>query len=156
MTKFSEIPEPSRSALKELYFHTLAIKSQEDKDLNGLGVRLLFIANAAGLAVVITFLGTLIQSGKSYETFVSSMKLFFAGAICAALIQIFLMIASSMAMNVLGTQLEQFIRGNIDLEKLRPYGLNRRGKLIVLSLYAFAAVLFFIAVWRAFSGLESL
>jgi hypothetical protein len=156
MTKFSEIKEPERSTLTALYLEVLKTRAQEDRDLNSLGVRLLFISNAAALAAVITFIGALVQTGKSYLPLVTPLKFFFAGGVCAAAFQVLLMAMSSMSTAHLGTQLEQFVKNQLELEALRGYGFTRRGLILFRLLYAASAASFFLGAWRAFTALGQL
>ena len=154
MTKFLDMPESERSALVDLHKEFLRMKSEEDHDLGRLGVRVFFLANAAGAAALVTFMGILVQVGKNYEPFTVALVLFLCGAACAALLQMALMSASTNAVHFLGTQLEEFVRGRKDVEELRPFRLNGMSKNIIRCLLLSALVLFLSGVWKAFVDLR--
>jgi hypothetical protein len=122
------------------------IKSAESQEISRAGLQLLVIGNGAGILVLATFMGVIVQKGDSLSDLISSLIAFLVGATSGALMYVPLIAVASDAASHLGTTIEKFFNDQIELEELQGYSLNKRGKLVVNGLLLLSILCFVVGV----------
>lgn len=144
--KFSELPERRANAIASLFLKVAEIKSAESQEISRAGLQLLVIGNGAGILVLATFMGVIVQKGDSLSDLISSLIAFLVGATSGALMYVPLIAVASDAASHLGTTIEKFFNDQIELEELQGYSLNKRGKLVVNGLLLLSILCFVVGV----------
>ena len=154
--KFSDFSDREAQALVTYYTQLLTVKAQEDQSYNQAGVRLLLLANGAGIALLGTFVGGLAQAQTPLTPFILPLICFLTGLITGGLLYLPLMAVSSNAITVMGQNIELFITNKKNIEELQYYGFNRRGRIIMLSIALISMGSFVAGVWQSVSALIQL
>lgn len=108
--RFSQLPERQANAIAEFYLKVAEIKAAESQDLSRSGLQMLVIGNGAGIAVLTTFMGVIVQKGESLSDLIAPLTAFLAGATVAALMYLPLIQVARDAANHIGTSVEAFFR----------------------------------------------
>lgn len=140
--KFSDLSDRHADAIASLYLKIAEIKAAESQELARAGLRLLVLGNGAGILLLATFMGVIVQKGEPLSDLVTPLVWFLVGTILSALIYVPLIVVARDAANHLGTSIENFFKDKIELEELQSYGLTKRGAkivngLLMLSLFCF-------------------
>lgn len=144
--KFSELPERRANSIASFFLKVAEIKSAESQEISRAGLQLLVIGNGAGILVLATFMGVIVQKGDSLSDLISPLIAFLVGATLGALMYIPLIAVASDAASHLGTTIEKFFNDQIELEELQGYSLTKRGKFVVNGLLLLSILCFVVGV----------
>jgi len=151
--KYSELPERNAAAIAAFYLKVAEIKANESQEISRAGLKLLVLGNGAGVLILATFMGVIVQEGDSLSDLITPLVWFLVGATLGALIYIPLIAVAHDAANHLGTSIENFFRDQIELEELRSYGLTKRGTRIVNGMLVLSILCFVTGVILCVSAL---
>lgn len=144
--KFSQLPERHANAIAEFYLKVAEIKAAESQGLSRSGLQMLVIGNGAGIAVLATFMGVIVQKGESLSDLIAPLTAFLAGATVAALMYLPLIQVARDAANHIGTSIEAFFRDQMELEELKGYGLSKIGNVLVNGMLLSSIVCFVVGI----------
>lgn len=154
--KFSQLASRNAEAIAEFYVKVAELKAAQSQQLAQDGLRLLVLGNGAGVAVLATFLGVIVERGKPIGDLLSPLIWFLIGATLAALIYLPLIAVADRAAKHIGESIENFFKDKLELEQLQGYELTKRGVLVVNALLLLSIICFVVGVFLCVSALHGL
>lgn len=156
MTLFRDLDADQKDAFKELVLRAIDRRVREEIEYTNQVNRLLLLGNGAGVAILVTFMGSVASHGNPLAEFAAPLWKFFIGCVLAALIYLPTLAVASQATFHIEKQAMSFFQNEIDLDTLRGYGFNRFGQWVISSL-SLASLLFFSwGVYQCIQILKSL
>lgn len=142
VTKHDELTDEQRATVRELLAAATSRRIQDETTYTNQVFRLLILGNGAGIALLATFMGAVAAAGNPIGDLAGPLWKFLLGAILGAGVYVPLMAVASQATTHNEKQTLAFLKGEIDLENLQGWGLNRAGR-IVVRLLAFSSFIVF-------------
>jgi len=152
--KFSQLAERNAQAIADFFIKVAEIKAAQSQQLAQDGLRLLVLGNGAGVAILATFLGIIVERGEPVDDLLAPLISFLVGATLAALMYLPLILVADSAAKHIGESIENFFKDKLDVEQLQGYGLSKRGIIILNALLLLSIVCFVVGVVLCVSALH--
>ncbi len=144
--KFSQLDARNAEAIAGFYIKIAEITAAQSQQLAQDGLRLLVLGNGAGVAILATFLGGIIQNGKPVDDLLVPLIWFLIGVVFAALVYLPLIVVASDTAKHIGEGIEKFFKDEVNLEELQGYGLTKRGVFLVNTFLLLSIICFVVGI----------
>lgn len=156
MPHYKDMEADQRAAVRDLLLKGVDQRIKEESHYTTELYRFLTLANAAGLALLASFVNGIASRGASLAPLVGPFWAFLIGAMLSVLILVPLTGVASQATAHSGNQFMAFVLNQTLTENLIGYGFNRRGRIIVSAMALASMALFVCGVVLSLSVILAL
>jgi len=144
--KYSQLATKNGEAIASFYIKITEMCGNDSRQLTREGLRLLVLGNGAGVAIIATVLGIIIQRGEPIDNLPVPLVIFIIGTALAASVYLPLIAVATDTAKHIGESIEKVFRDELDLEHLQGYGFSKRGIVLVRVLLSLSIVSFIAGV----------
>lgn len=156
MPHYHDMETDQRAAVRDLLLKGVDQRIKEESHYTTELYRFLTLANAAGLALLGSFVNGIASRGQSLAPLVGPFWAFLIGAMLSVLILLPLTAVANQATVHSGNQFIAFVLNQTPTENLIGYGFSKRGRLVVTAMALASMVLFVCGVVLSLSVIQAL